>query len=205
MSDIQQIKTSHLLAPIKRVDASGKHDVAQHLQQRVTVIMRYAVQSDYMDSNPAIDMAGALAITKSQHYSALSSSRIPEFLTRLAAYRGRVMTRIAVELSLLTFVRSSELRFARWDKFNFEKAIWRILAKREEIKGMHYSHRGMNMKREHIVPLSRQALALLERIMKISGDQALLFPGDHDQTKVMSENTVNSALRTLGYDTKTEI
>ncbi len=97
--------------------------------------MRYAVQNDYIDSNPASDMAGALSTTKVRHYPALPSSRLPEFLSRLAAYRGRVMTRIAVELSLLTFVRSSELRFARWNEFDFDKALWRVPAKREEIKG----------------------------------------------------------------------
>ena len=113
--------------------------------------------------------------------------------------------RIAVELSLLTFVRSSELRFARWDEFDFEKAVWRIPAKREEIKGVRYSHRGMKMKEEHIVPLSSQVVVLLEQLKQISGDKDLLFPGDHDATKVMSENTVNSALRAMGYDTKTEV
>ncbi len=115
------------------------------------------------------------------------------------------MTRIAVELSLLTFVRSSELRFARWDEFDFDKSLWRIPAKREEIKGVRYSYRGMKMKEEHIVPLSRQAMILLEQLKQISGDKELLFPGDHDATKVMSENTVNSALRAMGYDTKTEV
>ena len=69
--------------------------------------MRYAVQNDYIDSNPASDMAGALSTTKARHYPALPSSRVPKFLARLAAYRGRVMMRIAVELCLLTFVRSS--------------------------------------------------------------------------------------------------
>ena len=204
-SDIRQLKTSHLLAPIKKVDATGKHDVAQRLQKRVTAIIRYAVQNDYIDSNPASDMAGALSTTKARHNPALPSSRFPEFLTRLAAYRGRVMTRIAVELSLLTFVRSSELRFARWDKFDFDKSLWRVPAKREEIKGVRYSYRGMKMKEEHIVPLSRQAMILLEQLKQISGDKELLFPGDHDATKVMSENTVNSALRAMGYDTKTEV
>lgn len=157
---VRQLKTSHLLAPIKKVDASGKHDVAQRLQQRVTAIMRYAVQNDYIDSNPTSDMAGALSTTKARHYPALPSSRFPEFLARLAAYRGRVITRIAVELSLLTFVRSSELRFARWDEFDFDKSLWRIPAKREEIKDVCYSYRGMKMKEEHIVTLSRQAMAL---------------------------------------------
>ena len=94
--DLHQLKTSRLLAPIKKVDASGKHDVAHRLQQRVTAIMRYVVQNDYIDSNPASDMAGAQSTTKARHYPALSSSRFPEFLARLAAYRGRVMTRIAV-------------------------------------------------------------------------------------------------------------
>lgn len=188
-ADIRGLKTSHLLAPIKVVDATGKHDVAQRLQQRVTAIMRFAVQNDYIDSNPAVDMAGALTITKARHYPALPPHRFPEFLARLGAYRGRQMTRIAVELSLLTFVRSSEMRFARWDEFDFDKACWRIPAKRKEIEGVRYSHRGMKMKEEHIVPLSRQALSLLERLKQLSGDNERLFPGDHDPKKVMSENT----------------
>lgn len=204
-SDIRQLKTSRLLAPIKKVDASGKHDVAQRLQQRVTAIMRYAVQNDYIDSYPANDMAGALSTTKARHYPALPSSRFPEFLARLGAYRGRVMTRIAVELSLLAFVRSSELRFSSWEVFDFYKSLWRVPAKREEIKGVRCSYRGMKMKEEHIVPLSRQAMILLAQLKQISGDKELLFPGDHDATKVMSENTINSALRAMGYDMKTEV
>ncbi|MDI8837516.1 integrase arm-type DNA-binding domain-containing protein, partial [Salmonella enterica subsp. enterica serovar Anatum] len=76
-SDIRQLKTSHLLSPIKKVDVSGKHDVAQRLQQRVTAIMRYAVQNDYIDSNPASDMAGALSTVKTRHYPALPSHRFP--------------------------------------------------------------------------------------------------------------------------------
>ena len=81
-----------------------------------------------------------------------------------------------VELSLLTFVRSSELRFARWDEFDFDKACWRIPAQREEIKGVRYSHRGMKMKEEHIVPLSRQALVLLEKLRTLSGETSGCFP-----------------------------
>lgn len=204
-ADIRQLKTSHLLAPIKKIDSVGKHDVAQRLQQRVTAIMRYAVQNDYIESNPAMDMAGALSTTKARHYPALPFSRFREFLERLSTYCGRAMTRIAVELSLFTFVRSSELRFARWDEFDFDKACWRILAKREEIEGVRYSHRGMKMKEEHIVPLSRQALALLNELHQLSSNNSRLFPGDHDPKKVMSENTVNNALRTMGYDTKTEV
>ncbi len=97
------------------------------------------------------------------------------------------MTRIAVELSLLTFERSSELRFARWDEFDLNKSLWRVPAKREEIKGVRYTYRGMKMKEEHIVPLSRQAMMLLEQLKQISGDKELLFPGAHNAIKVMSE------------------
>lgn len=110
-----------------------------------------------------------------------------------------MMTRTAVELSLLTSVRSSEMRFARWGEFDFDKACWRIPAKRKEIEGVRYSHRGMKIKEEHIVPLSRQALSLLERLKQLSGDNERVFPGDHDPKKVMSENTVNNALRAMGY------
>lgn len=204
-ADIRQLKTSHLLAPIKKIDSAGKHDVAQRLQQRVTAIMRYAVQNDYIESNPAMDMAGALSTAKVRHYPALPFSRFPEFLERLSVYRGRAITRIAVELSLLTFVRSSELRFARWNEFDFENYCWRIPSKRKEIEGVRYSHRGMKMQEEHIVPLSLQALALLEQLKTFSGINSHLFPGDHDSRKVMSENTVNNALRAMGYDTKTEV
>ena len=186
-SDIRQLKTSHLLAPIKKVDASGKHDVAQRLQQRVTAIMRYAVQNDYIDSNPASDMAGALSTTKARHYPALPSSRFPEFLARLAAYRGRVMTRISVELSLLTFVRSSELRFARWDEFDMERAEWRIPAAR------------MKMRTEHLVPLSRQALAVLDELRQLTGHCELLFPSERKLTNPMSENTLSYAMGRMGY------
>jgi integrase len=100
-------------------------------------------------------MAGALSTTKARHYPALPSSHFLEFLARLVAYRGRVMTLNAVELLLLTFICSSELRFARWDEFHFDKAIWRIPAKRKETKGVRYSYRGMKMKEEHIVLLCR--------------------------------------------------
>ena len=81
------------------------------------------------NSNSASNMGGALLTTKARHYPALPSSRFTEFLACLAAYRGRVMTRIAAELSLLTFVRSSELRFVRWDEFDFDKSLWRVPAK----------------------------------------------------------------------------
>ncbi|MEQ1968921.1 integrase arm-type DNA-binding domain-containing protein [Xenorhabdus nematophila] len=203
--DVRTLRTSHLLAPIKVVDADGKHDVAQRLQQRVTGIMRYAVQNDILEYSPANDMAGALATVKSNHHPALPHERLHEFLTRLSCYRGRLITRIAVELTLLTFVRSSEMRFARWEEVDLERAIWHIPATRKPIEGVKHSQRGMKMKTEHIVPLSCQAVSIIETLHGLSGDCEVMFPGDHNPKKVMSENTVNNAVRAMGYDTKTEV
>ncbi|CDM90181.1 tyrosine-type recombinase/integrase [Xenorhabdus bovienii] len=203
--DISILRTSHLLAPIKAVDAETKHDIARRLQQRVTAIMRYAVQNDILESSPANDMAGALTTVKSNHHPALPHERLPEFLTRLARYRGRLITRIALELTLLTFVRSSELRFARWEEVDLERATWKIPATRKPIEGVKFSGRGMKMKTEHIVPLCRQAVSLIETLRGLSGDCDVMFPNDHDPKKVMSESTVNNALRVMGYDTKTEV
>ncbi|KER01732.1 integrase arm-type DNA-binding domain-containing protein [Photorhabdus temperata] len=203
--DISTLRTSHLLAPIKAVDADGKHDIAQRLQQRVTAIMRYAVQNDILESSPANDMAGALTTVKSNHHPALSHERLPEFLTRISCYRGRLITRLAVELTLLTFVRSSELRFARWGEIDIERAIWCIPATRKPIEKVKFSERGMKMKTEHIVPLSRQAVSIIETLYGLSGDCEVMFPNDHDPKKVMSESTINNALRVMGYDTKTEV
>lgn len=203
--DARTVRTSQLLAPIKLVDASGRHDVAQRLQQRVTAIMRYGVQNDIITVNPANDMAGALANHKSSHHPALPPAKIHEFLTRINQFKGRRITRLALELTLLTFLRSSEIRFARWSEIDFKKSVWNIPARREPIEGVKHSGRGMKMKTDHLVTLSRQALHVLEQLHDLSGKGDVIFTNDHDPKKVMSENTVNNALRVMGYDTKTEI
>lgn len=167
--------------------------------------MRYAVQYEIIDSNPALDMAGALSIPKAVHHPALPPARISELLSRISRYKGRKVTQLAVELNLLTFVRSSELRLARWNEINFERALWEIPAKREPIAGVRYSDRGMKMKSPHLVPLSRQALNILRQLEALRGEEAHLFPGDHNPNSVMSENTINKALRVMGYDTKSEV
>lgn len=110
-----------------------------------------------------------------------------------------------MRLTLLTFVRSSEMRFARWSEIDFKNALWTIPAEREELQGVKHSSRGSKMKTPHLVPLSKQALATLREIQKLSGDQEIIFIGDHYAYKPMSENTINNALRKMGYDTKTEV
>jgi len=203
--NIAELKTRDLLIPIKAVEMSGRLEVAARLQQRTTAIMRFAVQSGLIDYNPAQEIAGAVATAKRQHRAALELNRIPELLHRIDSYTGRSLTRLAVELTLLVFIRSSELRFARWSEVDFETAMWTIPGEREPLEGVKHSHRGSKMRTPHLVPLSRQALTILEQIKSMSGNRDLIFVGDHDPRKPMSENTVNKALRVMGYDTKVEV
>ena len=203
--NIAELKTRDLLMPIKAVEMSGRLEVAARLQQRTTAIMRFAVQSGLIDYNPAQEMAGAVATAKRQHRPALELSRTPELLHRIDTYTGRPLTRLAIEMTLLVFIRSSELRFARWSEIDFETAMWTIPADREPLEGVKHSHRGSKMRTPHLVPLSRQALTILEQIKSMSGNRDLIFVGDHDPRKPMSENTVNKALRVMGYDTKVEV
>ncbi|MEQ9855410.1 MULTISPECIES: tyrosine-type recombinase/integrase [Enterobacterales] len=203
--NIAELKTRDLLIPIKAVEMSGRLEVAARLQQRTTAIMRFAVQSGLIDYNPAQEIAGAVATAKRQHRAALELNRIPELLHRIDTYTGRPLTRLAVELTLLVFIRSSELRFARWSEVDFENAMWTIPGEREPLEGVKHSHRGSKMRTPHLVPLSRQAMTILEKIKSMSGNRELIFVGDHDPRKPMSENTVNKALRVMGYDTKVEV
>lgn len=203
-SRIADLKTKDLLAPIKVVEATKRFEVAARLQQRTTAIMRFAVQSGLIDYNPAQEMAGAIAVAKRQHRPALDFEHIPELLDRIESFKGRRLTKLAVKLTLLVFIRSSELRFARWAEIDFDNAMWTIPAEREPLQGVKHSHRGSKMRTPHLVPLSNQSLIVLEEIKAISGGYDLIFIGDHNPGKPMSENTVNTALRGMGYDTKTE-
>lgn len=203
--NIAELTTRDLLVPLREVEQSGRLDVASRLQQRVTAIMRFAVQSGLIDRNPAQDLAGAIATRKATHRPALPLEYLPNFFQRIENHKGRLLTRLALQLSLYVFIRSSELRFARWSEIDFKKALWTIPAERVAIEGVKHSHRGSKMRTIHLVPLSRQALSLLEEIKLLSGGNDLVFPGDHRSTKPMSENTINSALRGMGYDTKTEV
>ncbi|HIB4775197.1 TPA: tyrosine-type recombinase/integrase [Klebsiella pneumoniae] len=202
---ISELNTRDLIAPIKAVEASGRLEVAARLQQRTTAIMRYAVQNGLIDYNPAQDMSGAITVAKRTHRPALPFDRFSELLERIESFKGRKLTKLAVKLTLLIFIRSSELRFARWSEIDFENAMWTIPGEREPLSGVKHSHRGSKMKTPHLVPLSRQALELLKAIREISGECDLVFIGDHDFRKPMSENTVNKALRSMGYDTTVEV
>jgi len=203
--NIVDLETKDLLIPLREVEKSGRLDVASRLQQRTTAIMRFAVQSGLIPRNPAQDLAGAITTRKATHRPALPLESIPDFLRRIENHKGRRLTSLALQLTLSVFIRSSELRFARWGEVDFDKALWTIPAERETIEGVKHSHRGSKMRTIHLVPLSHQALTLLKLIEELTTGNDLIFPGDHHSSKPMSENTVNNALRAMGYDTKTEV
>ncbi|MBW5875985.1 tyrosine-type recombinase/integrase [Yersinia enterocolitica] len=206
---IGDISTMDLLIPLRKMEDKGILETASRVKQYMNAIMRYAIQNGIIKYNPAQELDGAIETNKTKHRPALPLERLPELLSKIDNYHhkqnGRLLTQFALKLNLLIFIRSSELRFARWDEIDFDKSLWVIPAKREEINGIRFSYRGTKMKTPHAVPLSSQAIQLLKMIKNISGDEIFIFPGDHYQTKPMSENTINKALRHMGYDTKQDI
>lgn len=204
--DITKLKVKDLLVPIKEVEKAGKLDVASRLQQRTACVMRYAVQNGIIDHNPASDLTGAVSTSKVRHHPALDLHLIPDFLERIDDYKGRKLTQLTVKLALLLFIRSSELRFGRWEEIDLDNAMWTIPAEREPIPDVKYSERGAKMHSPHLVPLSRQAIVLLKEMKQYCRPGTeLVFPGDHDYRKPMSENTINKALRVMGYDTQKDV
>ncbi|HDV7961038.1 TPA: integrase arm-type DNA-binding domain-containing protein [Escherichia coli] len=203
--DIITLSTPDLLIPVRAAEVKQIYEIASRLQQRISAVMRYAVQSGIIRYNPALDMAGALTTVKRQHRPALDLSRLPELLSRIDGYKGQPVTRLAVMLNLLVFIRSSELRYARWSEIDIDNAMWTIPAEREPLPGVKFSYRGSKMRTPHLVPLSQQAVAILAELQTWAGENGLIFTGAHDPRKPISENTVNKALRVMGYDTTKEV
>ena len=203
---VSELKPRHFIDLLKGIEEKGLLEVASRTRQHLSNIMRHAVHQGLIDTNPAANLGGVTTPPVRRHYPALPLERLPELLERIGAYhQGRELTRHAVLLMLHVFIRSSELRFARWSEIDFTNRVWTIPATREPIIGVRYSGRGAKMRMPHIVPLSEQSIAILKQIKDITGNNELIFPGDHNPYKPMCENTVNKALRVMGYDTKKDI
>ncbi|EOU5632306.1 tyrosine-type recombinase/integrase [Escherichia coli] len=203
---VSELKPRHFIDLLKGIEEKGLLEVASRTRQHLSNIMRHAVHQELIDTNPAANLGGVTTPPVRRHYPALPLERLPELLERIGAYhQGRELTRHAVLLMLHVFIRSSELRFARWSEIDFTNRVWTIPATREPIIGVRYSGRGAKMRMPHIVPLSEQSIAILKQIKDITGNNELIFPGDHNLYKPMCENTVNKALRVMGYDTKKDI
>ncbi|WP_025996616.1 tyrosine-type recombinase/integrase [Pseudomonas viridiflava] len=203
---IVDLDTHDLMQPLEAIQKRGTIDVALRVQNYLQSIMREAKRARQIAANPPSDLEGLIKAPRVIHRPALPLSRLPELQERIDIYRGRALTRLTVMLSLHVFVRSSELRFARWSEFDLKRGTWEIPDTRPALDGVPFSTRGTKMAGDiHLVPLSPQAVALLEQIHSLTGKFDLVFAGDAKPWKPMSENTVNSALRKMGYDTKTEI
>ena len=187
---IKDIAAPELLAVLKQVEQRGVYETAQRLLQRCSAVFRYAIQTHRAERNPALDLRGAIKQPKRENYAALSAADLPEYLRKLGTYNGHLQTKLALKLLALTFVRSGELRKAEWPEFDFDKAEWRIPAER------------MKTRAPHIVPLSRQALAVLEELKPLNGAGRFVFPGQTKVTQPMSENTMIFAIYRLGYHSR---
>lgn len=184
---IRKVSAAQLLAIVRGVEERGAETVALLIRQWCSAIFRYAVATLRADSDPAAALKGALHRPPVRHHRPLGRKEIPGLLEKLEGFGGYRATQIALRLLLLTFVRPVELRAAQWPEFDLEAAEWRIPPER------------MKMKREHIVPLSHQALALLSELRELTGGGRLLFPNHRRPRTHMGPTTLNRALERLGY------
>lgn len=187
---IAEIEPIEVLDVIRRVEGRDAIEMAKRVMQMASAIFRYGVATSRCPRDPTADLRGALqAPGPVKHRTALGASELPEFMMRLRTYQGDAVTRLALELIVLTFVRTSEVRFAAWSEFEGlggPEPLWRIPAER------------MKMRRPHLVPLAPRTVEVLREIKRHSGRSALLFPS-HSRTGVMSENTMIFGLYRLGY------
>ncbi len=188
---IVEIEAPDLLACIGKIEKRGAYDLAHRVLQVSGQVFRYGIAKGYCKRDLSADLRGALTPHKAKHQPAVRPEELPTLLRAIDGYDalGDLQTRLALQLLALTFVRTGELIGATWDEFDTSAALWVIPAER------------MKMKTEHIVPLSAQALAILEQLKEICGGSRFLFPG-RNRDKPISNNTMLFALYRLGYKGK---
>jgi integrase len=186
---ISQIEPPELVAMVKTIEARGVGDLAKRALETTGQVFRFAIAHGFAVRNPATEFkpSDVLRPTKKVNLARVDTKELPDLLRAIEIYRGKVVTRLAMKLLALTFVRTSELIEARWVEIDFEARLWNIPAER------------MKMDTPHIVPLSRQAIEVLELLQTLTGGGELLFPGDRDPKKPMSNNTILLALDRMGY------
>lgn len=186
---IDAIEAPELVAMVKAIAARGALDIAKRALQTTGQIFRFAIAHGKAKRNPAADIkpGDILAARKKVNYARLETKELPELLRHIESYQGAPVTRLAIKLMALTFVRTSELIGARWEEFDLDAGRWDIPAAR------------MKMKTPHIVPLSAQAVNILKALQIVSGRGPMVFPGERDHEKPMSNNTILGALARMGY------
>ena len=187
---VNNIKPLVLLNVLRRMESRGATEKAKKVRQRCSEVFRYAIVTGRAEYNPAADLTSAMSGHESKHYPFLTVEELPDFFKALTGYTGSPLVVLAARLLILTGVRTGELRGAFWSEFDLEKAVWEIPAER------------MKMKRPHLVPLSTQALEIVQQLKVISGQYPLVFPGRNDPRKTMSEASINQVFKRIGYTGK---
>jgi integrase len=187
---VAAVTAVEVLALLRAIEGRGVLDTARRVMQMCGQIFRYAIATGRVERNPVPDLRGALQTPVVKHRAFLTADDLPLYLKTLDAYDGSPQTRLALRLLLLTFVRTLELRGAEWPEIDWDKGEWRIPAGR------------MKMKEPHLVPLARQAVAVLRDLKTLAGDGRYVFPNQHNPSTFMSENTMLYALYRMGYHSR---
>jgi len=187
---VGDITPPEVLAILRTIEDSGALETARRAMQMCGQVFMYAIATGRAERNPVPDLRGALKTPVVKHHAYLKAADLPAYLIVLDAYDGDILTKLALRLLLLTFVRTIELRGALWTEIDWDRAEWRIPAER------------MKMKELHIVPLSRQAVNVLRELKKHSGNRQYVFPNQHNPAAFMSENTMLYALYRMGYHSR---
>jgi integrase len=187
---INQITAPELLVTIQKIEKRGAIDLAHRAMQTAGQILRYAIATSRTQRDISADLRGALTVRKKVNHANLKEDELPEFLQKLSNYEGDLRTKIALELLVLTFVRTGELRGAKWQEINFKSAEWHIPAER------------MKMREKHIVPLSTQVVELLHQIRTLHNNPDFVFPSHTNPNNSISENTLLYAMYRMGYHSR---
>ncbi|MBM9528857.1 integrase arm-type DNA-binding domain-containing protein [Desulfoprunum benzoelyticum] len=187
---VEQITPPMVLHILRNVEARGALEIAAKSLQRMNSVFRYAIQTGRATYNPAADMRGVLRAKKVQHHPMIELDELPAFLRTLTGGDIHITTKLAIQFTILTAARSGEVRGATWNEIDLSRKIWTVPAER------------MKMRSLHIVPLSEQAMAILNRAKVLYGDKGLVFPGIHYPERPLSENTMLFALYRIGYHSK---
>ncbi|EAB4412960.1 TPA: tyrosine-type recombinase/integrase [Salmonella enterica] len=184
---IAEIKPMELLAVLSVLNDRGATEKLRKVRQRCGEVFRYAVITGRAEYNPAPDLVSAFAPHKKEHYAFLKTDELPEFFRILNTYTGSMIVKLAMRLLILTGVRPGELRQAEWCEIDFDNRVWEVPKER------------MKMRRPHCVPLSEQALNILEQLKPMTGHYQYIFPGRIHHSKPMSEMAMNVLIRRIGY------
>jgi integrase len=189
---IAEIGAPDVVAMVKAIQDRGARDIAKRALETTAQIFRYAVAHGYAARNPATDIRprDILQATHRINHARIDAKELPALLRKIEVYSGTHVTRLAMKLMSLTFVRTSELIEATWAEFDLKAARWDIPAER------------MKMRTPHIVPLACQSLEVLKMLHELTGDSKWVFPGNRNSTRPMSNNTILKGLDRMGYKTK---